>query len=276
MKKNILFLLLIIPILWFGSCNKKTTELDYNPNVLSSKDYIRAEDAMFEIVNTFFKGVHDSLVEGICFGYIDDCEVCYFPDENLMTFGYGSVNRYCTDNKYRRGSFLAQFSGPVFDEGVTANLKTDNLIVDDSLVEAEMDIRYMGINSTNRPEYNLNLSYCKIKLPDSTKVNGVTISADLTLVWQEGYLTPEIHEDDTYFISGNASGISSDSYEFTVAIEDPLENYLDCFWISSGISKLTVSTGDFPTGDIDYILEDGCFNEMHFYVNENMFYDFLK
>jgi len=276
MKNTFLILTLLLPVIWLSSCNKKSGELDYNPNVLSSKDYLRAEDAMMEILNAFLKGVHDTLVEGSCFGYIDACEVCYFPEENLMTFGYGGVNRMCLDNKFRRGSFDAYFSGPVFDEGVTASILTDEHYVDDSLVEAKLNILFTGINMSDLPEYNLNLDYCKIKLQDTTKVNGVTISADFTLIWSEGYLTPSIHEDDVYLISGTASGLSSDGYEFFVDIQDPLEDYVDCWWISKGLSEMTVPSGDFQTGDIDYITEDGCFNEMHIFVNDNMFFDYIK
>jgi hypothetical protein len=276
MKKYFCVILLILPLFWLISCEEKSNELDYNPNVLSSKDYIRAEDALFEILNAFLKGVHDSLVEENCYGYIDACEVCYFPDENLMTFGYGDVNRMCQDNKFRRGSFNAYFSGPVFEEGVSANILTDELYVDDSLVEADFDLLYTGLSNANLPEYALSLDYCKIKLQDSTKINGVTISADFVLVWKFGYLTPVIHEDDIYYISGTAAGKSSDGYEFSVYIQDALENYVDCAWLSNGLSKITVPAGEFQTADIDYIAEDGCFNEFNIYVNENLFFDVIK
>jgi hypothetical protein len=96
------------------------------------------------------------------------------------------------------------------------------------------------------------------------------------MLWQDGSLTPTIHEDDLYLVSGTAEGISSDGYEFTIAVQEPLYDYIDCFWISQGINQITVPSAAFPTGDIDYILDDGCFNAFHFYFNDNLFYDIIK
>lgn len=277
MKKIIIILLLLLlPILWLNSCKNKYTEVDYNPNVSSSKDYIRAEDAILEIVNSFFKGIHDTLVINNSYGYIDACDVSYFPAENSMTFGYGDMNRFCQDNKFRRGLFNVTFSGQVFLEGVTANIITDSLFVDDFLIEAAMEIQNLGINDNNLPEYSLKVISSLIMLPDTTKKNGVNLSTDFQMVWAEGSLTPPIHEDDIYLISGTASGVSSDGFEFSVDVKEPLTDYLDCFWISQGIDQITVPSAEFPTGDIDYIMEDGCYNQFYFYFNDNLFYDFIK
>lgn len=96
------------------------------------------------------------------------------------------------------------------------------------------------------------------------------------MVWTEGYQTPEIHEDDTYMITGSASGLSSDLYEFSVNITDSLVNYVDCYWLKSGKSQITVPSAAYPDGIIDYIEEDGCYNEFHFYFNDNLFYEVIK
>jgi len=277
MKKLIIIILvLLLPMLWLGSCNNKSTEVDYNPNVLSSKDYVRAEDAILEIVNAFFKGIRDSLVVNNSYGYIDACDVSYHLAENSMNFGYGNVNRMCQDNKFRRGRFNATFSGQVFLEGVTANIITDSLFVDDFFIESTMEIQNLGLNDNNLPEYSLKVISSLIMLPDTTKINGVTLSTDFHMVWAEGSLTPPIHEDDIYLISGTAAGVSSDGYEFLTDINDPLIDYVDCFWISQGINQITVSSAEFPAGDIDYITEDGCYNQFYFYFNDNLFYDFIK
>jgi len=277
MKKIIIIIpVLLLPILWLSSCNNKSAEVDYNPNVLSSKDYIRAEDAIFEIVNAFFKGINDSLVINNSYGYIDACDVSSHPDENLMNFSYGIVNRMCLDNKFRRGRFNATFSGQILLEGVTATLITDSLFVDDFLIEATMEIKNLGINDDNLPEYSLILISSLIMLPDTAKVNGVNLSADFHMVWAVGSFTPPIHEDDIFLISGTASGVSSDGYEFSTVIQEPLTDYVDCFWISQGINQITVPSAEFSTGDIDYITEDGCYNQLYFYFNDNLFYDFIK
>jgi hypothetical protein len=276
MKKISLPVFICLALLSLISCKSSTSEIDYKPNVLSAKDYVRAEDALFEIVNFFFKGVNDTLVIENNYGYIDNCEMFWYPDEKLLTFGYGDVNRMCQDGKFRRGSFNAQFSGEKWDMGVTASITTDQLYVDDSLVQAQLDITYNGLNSGNLQEYQMIVSLCEVKLQDSTKLNPVTISADFIMEWSQGYSTPAIHEDDIYLISGSASGTSSDSYTFSVVIQDTLVDQIDCFWISSGLSQITTPEADFPSGTIDYIKDDGCFNELNFYFNDFKFYDILK
>jgi hypothetical protein len=244
--------------------------------MLASKDYIRAEDAIFEIVNSFFKGIRDSLVVNHGYGYIDACDVSYHPAENSINFGYGAVDRLCEDNKFRRGLFSATFEGPLFQDWVTANIVTDSLFVDDFLIEATIEIQSLGPNDNDLPEFSLKVISSLIMLPDTTKINGVNLSTDFQMIWEEGSLTPSIHEDDIYLVSGTALGVSSDGFEFSVDVKEPLADYVDCFWISQGISEITVPSAEFPTGDIDYIMEDGCYNQFYFYFNDNLFYDFIK
>ena len=153
---------------------------------------------------------------------------------------------------------------------------TDSLFVDDYPIAAAMEIQNLGLNGNNLPEFSLKVDSSMIMLPDTTKINGVSLKTDLLMVWQEGSLTPEIHEDDLYLISGTASGVSSDGYIFSTAIQDPLYDYADCFWIARGINRITVPSAEFPSGDIDYITNDGCYNEFCFYFNDNLFYDIIK
>lgn len=276
MKNFFGILLLFISLLWLSACNDNSSELDYNPNVAASKDYIRAEDAVMEILNSFLKGIHDSLVVNYGYGYIDACDVAYYPADHSLVFGYGQVNRLCQDNKFRKGSFSATFSGPIFIEGVKADIVTDSLFVDDFLTEASMEIQNLGINDNNLPEYSLRVISSNIMLPDTAKINGVKLTADFLLIWAEGSLTPPIHEDDLYQITGTASGFSSDGIEFSTEIQDSLYNYIDCFWLSRGINLITVPSAAIQTGDIDYIADDGCFNEVNFYFGGNLFYDIIK
>lgn len=258
------------------SCTEQSGEINYNPNVLSAKDYVKAEDAVLEILNAFFKGIHDTVVMNCGFNYIDACSVRYYPESDSMTFGYGEVNRLCQDNKFRRGVYGVKFSGEVFDEGVTADLATDELFVDDMPYASAMVITSLGPNISNHPEYRIQVTSSLLTLPDTTVVNGVSITTDWIMEWSEGYLSPAVHEDDTYMITGIASGISSDLLEFSVEIQEPLRDYLDCHWISTGLNQLTVPSATYTTGTIDYLNEDGCNNEFHFYFNDNLFYEVIK
>jgi hypothetical protein len=275
-KKTKIFAILLVPFFWFSACKEELNEIDYNPNVLSSKDYLRGEDAVLEIFNAFFKGINDTAVINHGYGYIDACDVTLYDDENLMTFGYGPFDRICQDGKFRRGLFSVEFSGTIFAEGVTAHLETDSLFVDDLLVIAIIDITNNGMNQDNKPAYSFKVISANVMLPDTNTVRVVNLTTDFIFSWEQGSSTPTVHEDDIFFNAGTSAGVSSDGYAFSVEIIEPLENYVDCFWISRGMSRITVPAAKIPSGEIDYIDNDGCFNEIHFIFNENLFFDFLK
>jgi hypothetical protein len=276
MKNIIVLLLLLISFLWLNSCDNEARELDFNNNVAASKDYIRAEDAVFEITNAFFKGVNDSSVANYGYGFIDYCDVSYHLAENYINFGYGPVDRLCPDGKMRRGLFCATFTGQLFNDWTVASIETDSLIVDDVLIEVKMEIQKLGVNEDNLPEFSLKVTSSNIMLTDSAKIYGVKLTTDYTLLWANGSQTPTVHEDDLYLISGNASGTSAIGIAFSTVTQTPLYDYVECFWIASGIDRITVPSSAYPTGDIDYITKDGCFNQMNFYFDDNLFYDVIK
>ena len=276
MVKKIAFFPALLILLNLFSCKENTSEIDYNPIVRSSKDYVQAEDGIFEILNSFFKGIHDTTVLNTSYNYIDACDVLYYESGDSMQFSYGEVDRYCQDGKFRRGLFMAKFSGQVFDEGVTAHLYTDQLIVDFFPVEATIDIVNLGLNSSNLPEYSVKVTSSSFMNPDTSRVRDIELITDYILEWFQGSATPSTHEDDTYMVSGSSSGISSDNYSFSVIILEPLCNYIDCNWITCGTSQITVADADYPTGVVDYLLEDNCNNLIYFYINNNLFYDVIK
>ena len=275
-KKTCYLAFFFLTLLALNACKEELNEIDYNPNVLSSKDYIRGEDAVLEIFNAFFKGLNDTLVINHGYGYIDACDVTYYEDESKMTFGYGPYNRMCQDGKFRRGMFYADFTGEIFIEGVTAHIATDSLFVDDQEVQVSIDMENLGLSPGNLPEYSFRVISAVVSLPDTRRVRLVSFTTDFKLTWTQGSTTPSIHEDNIFMITGSSSGVSSYEYAFIVEVKEPLENYLDCFWVSEGISNITVPAAKIPGGEIDYISEDGCFNEIHFIFNENLFFDFLK
>jgi hypothetical protein len=77
-----------------------------------------------------------------------------------------------------------------------------------------------------------------------------------------------------FLVSGSASGISADGYEFSVSIQQPSKNYLDCNWIFEEVSQITVPSGEIQSGDI--VKDDTCYNEFFFYFNESKFFDQIK
>lgn len=270
------FVILSFLTLSLTSCIDDTNdEVDYNPNVLSSKDYVFAEDALFEVVNAFLKGIHDTSVIQYGYGFIDYCDVSWIPAENKMRFGYGDVDRFCEDGKFRRGTFYARFNGPVFEQGTRAEITTDSLFVNNNLLECSASIEHIGPGNDGHIVYRLQVTDSRIILPDTTGLFTVSLMTDFEMSWIEGSSTPSIHEDDLFQVEGSAEGTSGNGYSFQLSISAPLENFIDCYWISSGYSQMTVSSARYPEGDIDYIVDDGCFNKVYFYVNDNTFFDYI-
>ncbi len=268
---SIIFLLAFLP-----ACIDNTNdEVDYNPNILSSKDYVFAEDAIFEVVNSFLKGIHDTSVVNFGYGFIDYCDVSWVPSENKMNFGYGDVDRYCEDGKFRRGGFVAAFEGTVFENGTRAEIITDSLFVNNNLLQCSFTVENLGPGNDGVIVYKLIVTDSEIILPDTAIVSTVSLVADFDMKWNEGAATPSVHEDDLFLVTGTANGISGTGYSFQLSVTESLENYIDCYWISAGGSRMTVSSARYPDGDIDYIADDGCFNKVFFYVNENTFFDFI-
>jgi hypothetical protein len=275
MKKIPFFLIAVGLILFYPSCKENTgSEIDYNPNVLSSKDFVRGEDEIFEIVNSFYKGVYDSLVNQNGYNFIDNCDVSYRPAQNALIFGYGNVDRMCADGKFRRGNISATFSGEIFVPNVTAHIETHDLFIDDKAIYVVADLENLGLNGQNLTEFSLVVDTSNIMLPDTTKVTGVKIKLDYLMVWQEGYNTPTHHEDDMFLVTGTASGISTDNYKFSLSIQQPFEDWLDCFWLDNGTSQITVPVASVPTGEI--VKEDTCSNLYYYHFNENTFFDAIK
>jgi hypothetical protein len=268
----------IIPLLisLVASCVEDTNEeVDYNPNVLSSKDYVYSEDAILEVMNAFLKGFNDTNVVQNGYGYIDNCDVVYSPSLSRLSFGYGDVDRYCQDDKFRRGSFVVNFNGPMFDPGIIGTLQTDSLFVNSNLVDCTISIENLGTGDNGLPVYAVRVTSSLIQIPDTSTFRTTTLQTDYRMEWSQGSSTPAIHEDDIYRISGTASGISSYGQEYSLEITNLLENAVDCFWISQGNSRITVPGATIVDGDIDYIASDGCFNKVYFFFNENQFFDYI-
>ena len=251
------------------------SEINYNPNVLASKDYIYAEDIYFDIFNVFFQAVTDTGIYYHNWQWIENCSVQKLDNENVLHFHYGSVNRECPDGKFRRGTYYAYIDGVIFSEGSVANIVTDSLFVDDELVETQIEIRNLGSNITGKPGYTFKVTGGNITRDDTSQVRIIQFNSDFLISWQEGIFTDN-HSDDLLFVTGSSWGKSSQGYDFAVTVQDTIYDYISCNWLDRGTHQIIVPSGDYTTGTIDYITEDDCNRQVNFYFNQNLFYDFLK
>jgi hypothetical protein len=276
MKKLPSAALIICLMFILASCRERNEEIDFNPNVLSAKNYVYAEDDFIEIFNVILKGVTDTAVINSGYGYIDNCSIENFPDENLMHFHYGEVNRWCPDNKFRRGQYYANFSSSGFLPGVTAIITFDSLFVDDALVQGEITITNLGLNADNKFQFSYKVQNGLITKTDSANSFVIGYQTDFTVTWTQGSETPFVHDDDIMVLTGTSSGTSSKNQNFTLSVKEPVYDYFDCNWLVKGIYDITVPGAKVQTGTIDYITDDNCFYQVNFYFEDNLFFEYLK
>lgn len=277
MKKSLILMILLTAFLSaFFSCKDTNNETDYNPNVRSSKDLIYAEDLLFEVINIYFQGITDSAVLNSRYAYLDNCSIEYLPDADSMHFHYGPVNRWCPDNKFRRGAVYAHFTGPLFTEGSQVSLITDSLFVDDDHIEGQFHSEFLGNDGQGRKRFSISTDSCRVTLKDTLKLSVIRFSCDYTITWVEGAQTPNDHSDDMLAATGTVNGKSTDNYDFQSDITDPLVDFIGCNWIERGIHQISTPSAQVTTGTIDYISDDECNYAVNFYFGESYFYDYLK
>lgn len=255
-------------------CVNKNSEIDYNPNVKSSKDYIFAEDVYIEVFNTYFKSVNDPEVLAGESGWIDNATVVYNDTENRMYFQYGEVNRGCPDGKFRRGYYQADFNGPVNQEGTRATLSFHEFFVNDDKVTGTAASEFLG-SGTGDPGYSYTVTGGVIELFDTVEVRQIAYNCDYEIFWEQGLQTPGDHDDDLLSITGTSDGVSVDNYDFSAMVTVPLRNNLGCYYIQSGILEISIPSGSVEKGTIDYIIEDDCNSLVNFYFDDNLFFDRL-
>jgi hypothetical protein len=282
MKKPLAVNLLVLVVLsglavsFLQSCNSTPENIDYNPNVRCAQDHIYAEDIFVGVFNLFFEAIHDTALSNSGYAYLQDCSVEMPNNEQYMHFHYGDVDRKCSDSIFRRGTLYANFDGPVFAEGTTAVITTEDFYVEGGLVEASIQVSNLGKTATEKWSYSFKVNNSTISLADTVNPGTITYNTDLVYVWEVGDATWEQVDDDLLTITGSVSGYSIDGDYFSVDVEEDLYDRLDCFWIVTGQSKISIPSATALYGTINYLLEDGCNYEVHFIFNGNLFYEYLK
>ena len=276
MLRSVTYLIILISLFLTGGCKNNNSEVDYNPNVNSSRDYIYTENNYFEIFNLYFKAINDPQILSGQAIRIDSCEITYNPGDNTMLFNYGRNPQCCNDGKHRVGSYTAVFDGPVNETGTHSIITFDSLFVNKAMINGNITSGYIGNNNQNKPEYTFIVTNGLIILPDTINYLAVSYESDFMLTWEEGNDTPADPSDDMLLVTGSSSGISQDNLSYTLNVTDPLKDYLDCFWIQSGTHSINIPESHSPKGVIDYIVPDGCFYQVNFYFDENLFYTYME
>lgn len=156
-----------------------------------------------------------------------------FPLRVEIDFGAGCPGK---DGRIRSGKIITEYTGRLLYPGKSATTVFKDYFVDSLKIEGTVKITNTG--SATLRQFTINVSGAKLTRPNGnyTKWNS---QKEITQV--EGMLTPELHFDDVFTVTGHASGeIKTNRFATTweSAIVEPLRKRYSCSWISRGVVKI--------------------------------------
>lgn len=163
-----------------------------------------------------------------------------------LTIDFGTTNCKGPDERYRRGKILATWNGKYRDKNTVVNITFDNYFVNDNQIKGTHKTTNLGFNSAQHLVYKIEVDGSIVKAN-----NGGTILWKSTREreWVAGSNTLSIL-DDTYSITGSASGTTAEGDAYTITITQPLVRKMNCYWFESG--KLDVTPAGRLTRTLDY------------------------
>jgi hypothetical protein len=172
-----------------------------------------------------------------------------------ITIDFGTANCLCADGRNRRGKILATWTGKYRDAGTVVNISFDNYFVNDNQIKGTHKTTNMGLNTANHLVYKIEVNGSIVK-----GNNGGTITwvSTRNREWVDGANTPLNILDDTYSITGSASGTIASGDSYTITITQALVRKMSCYWFESGKVDVT------PTGRLTRSLDygtSGCDNK---------------
>jgi hypothetical protein len=164
-----------------------------------------------------------------------------------ITIDFGSTNCTCLDGRKRRGQVIATWTGKYRDQGTVISVTFNNYFVNDNQIEGTKTVTNTGLNAQEHPVYAVQVNGTIVKAN-----NGGTITWNSTRQreWVAGFDTPLNIADDTYSITGSASGTTAAGLAYTIEITSPLVRKMTCLWFESGV--IAVSPQGKQTRTLDY------------------------
>ncbi|MEY3968749.1 MAG: hypothetical protein RL137_1655 [Bacteroidota bacterium] len=163
-----------------------------------------------------------------------------------LTVDWGSTNCDCNDGKSRRGKIVTTFTGSYLAQGTILTHTPQNYYVNDIQIEGTKTVQNMGLNSNGMPYFNVEIDG-QASFPNGETMNYIS---SRVRTWTSGFNTPIYRWDDTYEITGSATGNHSNGNSFTTLIITPIGINFGCGFPISGIIDLTPS--GLPTRTINY------------------------
>lgn len=246
MQFRISSLSLLVLVLIFTGCRKdKDEDQSYSTGV--SKDFYRAEYESNQLSDIGEEAVGYSTEDpsgkrSLAYWYLSSCATVTvspawpdttFPKTIGVDFGSGCTGM---DGRYRTGNLTIVATGRYRTPGSSYTVTSSNYTVDSYLIQGTKTVTNTGYNSSSQLVYEIDMNGTITK-PDSTVI---TYTSDRTRKWVDGINTNIYthgisgRTDDVYWITGDASGQSSNGTSFTADITDQLVIELDCQYITSG------------------------------------------
>jgi len=182
----------------------------------------------------------------------------------LITVDFGTSNCLCSDGRNRRGKILVSYTGAYRDSASTHTITFDNYFVNDNQILGSKTVTNNGHNAAGHLVYSVQVNGQIIKAS-----GGGTITWTSTRVreWIAGESTPT-WLDDSYLITGSASGTSAAGNSFTANITSALRRNIGCRHFVSGTIALT------PAGKVTRYIDFGsgaCDNQATVTINGNVY-----
>ncbi len=164
-----------------------------------------------------------------------------------ITIDFGASNCLCKDLRNRRGKIIATFTGHYRDQGTVVCITVDNYFFNDNQISGTKTVTNMGLNNSGNLVYKVEVNGQIVKAN-----NGGTITWVSTREreWVSGEDTPLNLLDDTYSITGTASGTDTAGVSYAITIQQPLVRKMNCPWFESGV--LTVVPQGKAARTLDY------------------------
>lgn len=172
-----------------------------------------------------------------------------------ITINFGTANCLCADGRNRRGKILATWTGKYRDAGTVVTISFDNYFVNDNQIKGTHKTTNMGLNAANHLVYKIEVNGSIVKANNGGTITWVSTR---NREWVDGANTPLNILDDTYSITGSASGTTASGDSYTITITQALVRKMSCYWFESG--KVDVMPTGRLTRSLDYG-SSGCDNK---------------
>lgn len=267
MKKAIIYLLILSLGIIAFSCAPEEPTPDPTPQAPTIEKTLNAI-AEYALVNKIFSDSFseadnaakngDKQLEGQKFEQANYPVITVTPldlttwPKNIKV-DYGNSNIICPDGVKRRGIINLETTGFYHETGTEINVSFQDFFHNDYKVEGSMLVVNTGRNDNDNLVYTLKVTEGKITSPQD-KI--LYFEENTSREWAGGEDTVFEPCDDNYFITGTQEGISSDSLEYSLTVQQKLDVMVCCKYIRAGVLKISITgilpfSVDFGDGECD-------------------------